>query len=374
MMKRMAVAALMMASVGAVMAQEKAAVIGPIAPPVTGLLVKYSYWPEQFVQFVGTELPYSMIELYVDATGKSPVYDAVLTGRESHKRVHYSNVQAVADAGKMRDGEGYLAKMDLERPDAAAVGATYTLKFTTHEGKPVEWRFVQGSDISERGSGLNPEGEIKVPVLAYREQGGLAGDGTALQVGDGVSVADVWKEVSVPPYFIAYHGAITEGSTIAVLAGGDEEWTVASAPTALTEGAAWKLTAADGRTRTLTIEKAAGNQYTIGLDDGGHAAKQTMDATHDASGWAIQRVHYVPVSGGEAHGFSVVFTPALTAAGESNVDFVVGKKTKIATASIVTAAGTVDVTMKSPEWAKGKEMVGTVAASADAVAVKIGPK
>jgi len=159
-----------------------------------------------------------------------------------------------------------------------------------------------------------------------------------------------------------------------VLAGGDEEWTVASAPSALTEGAAWKLTTADGRARTLTIEKAAGNQYTIGVDDGGHAAKQTMDATHDASGWAIQRVHYVPASGGEAHGFSVVFTPALTAAGTSNVDFVVGKKTKIATAQIVTAAGAVDVTMKSPDWAKGKEMVGMVAASADAVAVKIGPK
>jgi len=372
MMKRMAVAVLMMASVGAVaMAQEKAVAI---APPVTGLLVKYSYWPEQFVQWVGPELPYSMVELYADATGKSPVYDAVLTDRATQKRVHYSNVQAVADAGRMRDGEGYLAKMDFVRPDAPGVGAVYTLKFTTHEGKPVEWRFVQGSDVSERGSGMNPEGEIKVPVLAYREQGGLAGDGTALQVGDGVSVADVWKEVSSPPYFVAYHGAITLGSTIAVLAGGDEEWTVARAPSALAVGSAWKLTAADGRVRTLTVEKATGSEYTIGVDDGGHAAKQTMDATHDASGWSIQRVHYVPVSGGEAHAFSVVFTPALTAAGTSNVDFVVGKKTKIATAQIVTAAGTVDLTMKSPDWAKGKEMVGTVAASADAVAVKVGPK
>ena len=55
----------------------------PIAPPTSGLIVDYRYWPVQYVQFVGTELPYSMITLEADTAGKQP---AVL--RHAHRARH----------------------------------------------------------------------------------------------------------------------------------------------------------------------------------------------------------------------------------------------------------------------------------------------
>lgn len=371
MMKRMAMMMLIAVLGAAAVAQEKTAAI---APPVTGLLVHYSYWPEQYVQWVGTELPYSMLALEVDATGASPVYDAVLTERATNARVHYTNVQAIADAARLRGDEAYVTKIEFTRPDAPGTGAVYSLKFTLHDGTPLQWQFVEASDVSDRGSGTSPIPDIKAPAFSYRELGSVAAEGTALQIGDRVSAADVWKEISYPPYFIAYHGAVSQGATIVVLGAGDERWTVASAPSALTEGAQWKLTSANERERTLTVEKAEGGQYTIGVSEGmGGPVKQTMDATYGPDGWAVERLHYVPAQG-EAHAFSLVFSPALTATGTSNADLVMGKKTKVATATVVTAAGSIDVTMKTPDWLKGKEMAGTVDVKADSVEVKIGPK
>ena len=81
-----------------------------VAPPLPPLLVSYRYWPEQFVQWVGPELPYSMIELYADPSAAQPLYDVVLTERSTGKRVHYSNQQQQVDIDKL-SGEAYLTSV-----------------------------------------------------------------------------------------------------------------------------------------------------------------------------------------------------------------------------------------------------------------------
>ena len=46
----------------------------PLPPPVAPEQIVYRHWPEQFVQWIGPELPYTMIELYVDpGSGATPV-------------------------------------------------------------------------------------------------------------------------------------------------------------------------------------------------------------------------------------------------------------------------------------------------------------
>ena len=76
----------------------------------------YRHWPEQFVQWIGPELPYTMIELYVDPTGgATPLYEAVLTERATGKRVHYSNQQQMVDIDKRSGADAYLTNMQLDR-------------------------------------------------------------------------------------------------------------------------------------------------------------------------------------------------------------------------------------------------------------------
>src|SRR5271165_2091247 len=160
-----------------------------LPPPIAPEQIVYRHWPEQFIQWIGPELPYTMIELYVDpAGGATPIYDAVLTERATGKRVHYANQQQMVDIDKRSGTEAYLTTMQLDRPANAGTGATYLLRFVDHAGEPVSWQFIQGSDISERGGGSSPAG-LEPPMLMYRERSAVAGEGAALKIGNKVSVA-----------------------------------------------------------------------------------------------------------------------------------------------------------------------------------------
>ncbi|MGC2401485.1 MAG: hypothetical protein WA510_16940, partial [Acidobacteriaceae bacterium] len=284
MLKRLT-ASLLLGSAATMFAQIPA----PIAPEQ----IVYRHWPEQFVQWVGAELPYTMIELYVDpAAGSTPLYDAVLTERATGKRVHYTNQKQMLDIDKRSGGEAYLTTMQLDRPENAGTGATYLLRFVDHEGQPVSWQFIQGSDISERGGGISPAG-LQPPVLMYRERSAVAGEGSALKIGNKVSVADVWTEISQPPYFVAYHGAITENMDIAVFAGTARDWNTISAPQAFTTGAEWKLKSQDGFSRRLRVKSLNGDHVTIAdLDDHFPGRTVTLEAAWTNGAWTIDKMHY----------------------------------------------------------------------------------
>ena len=176
-----------------------AASSAPIAPPVLPMLTSYTYWPVQFVQWVGAELPYTMIELDTDGEAKHPLLYVTLTERATGKRVHYADNDALLAGAKAIGEEAHKTALAFEPADTEATGSISTLRFTTADGKPLQWRFVQGSDISEQGSGLSPLPDAKLPIFAYREQAAVAGEGTALQIGDVVSTASVWTEISRRP-------------------------------------------------------------------------------------------------------------------------------------------------------------------------------
>src|SRR6202041_847839 len=116
----------------------------------------------------GPELPYTMIELYVDPTGgTTPLYEAVLTDRSTGKRIHYANQQGMVDIDKRSGAEAYLTTMQLDRPANEAKGATYLLRFVDHTAHPFSWQFIQVPNIGERG-GESPPAGVEPPVLVYR--------------------------------------------------------------------------------------------------------------------------------------------------------------------------------------------------------------
>src|SRR5580704_569177 len=107
-----------------------------LPPPIAPEQIVYRHWPEQFVQWVGPELPYTMIELYVNPAGATPLYDAVLTERATGKRVHYSNQQQMVDIDKRSGAEAHLTRMQLDIPANVGTGATYLLRFVSNVGEP----------------------------------------------------------------------------------------------------------------------------------------------------------------------------------------------------------------------------------------------
>lgn len=330
-----------------------------IAPPNPGILMNYHYWPEQFVQFVGPELPYSMIAVEV-APGKKPVVAVTLTGRSDHNRIVYSDSPTVVAAAKAQGMEAHQTALAWEEADTQTTGSTSTLRMTLADGKPLEWRFVQGSDVVDQGGGLTAIPEIPIPVLAYREQAAVAGEGTALRIGAVTSAADLWKEISQPPYFIAYHGALSVGAHTLTLAAGKESFTVTS-PTSLAVGSAWEFTGEAEQHRTLKITKVDGPRYTMDLTDTVYPSiHTTLLATRTADAWQVDSLRFAPNQDGEKHFLTVSMNPA-------TLDVTIGKKNKIASATLATliaqSGPNVDhintLTMQTPTWAKGKTLTET---------------
>jgi hypothetical protein len=335
-----------------------ATMLAQLPAPVPSEQIIFRHWPEQFIEWIGPELPYTMIELYVDpASPTAPLYDAVLTERSTGKRVHYANKQEMVDIAKRSGAEAYLTTMQLDRPANEGKGATYLLRFVDHAGQPVSWQFVQGSDMSERGGGSSPAG-LEPPVLVYRTRSAVAGEGAALKIGNAVSVADVWTEISQPPYFVAYRGAYSQDVDIAVFAVPAQQWTTTSAPKSLTADAEWKLKAQDGLERTLHVQTVTGDHATI-LDKDDHFPGRavTIDAAFTNGAWSIEKLHYAGASEDANQGLTISFAPGASGgAAPSKFEVLAGHKARIASGTVHGDAEQPRVgwEFKDPQWLKGK--------------------
>jgi hypothetical protein len=192
----------------------------------------------------------------------------------------------------------------------------------------------------------------------YRGRSAVAGEGTALKIGKAVSAADVWTEISQPPYFVAYHGALSENVDIAVFAGAGQQWTTTSAPKTPAVGAEWKLKAQDGLGCTLRVQALAGDHATI-IENDDHLPGRTVaiEATWTNSAWSIDKMHYAAAGADANQGLTITFTPGATAAGAaSKFEVIAGHKTRIASGSVHgdPTQARVGWEFKDPDWLHGK--------------------
>ena len=334
-----------------------------ITPPLLPVTTTYRYWPVQFVQWIGAELPYSMIELDVDNTGKQPLLYVTLTDRATGKRIHYTDNDSLISAAAAMGEEAHKTTLAFEPADTDNPGSVTTVRFAMADGKPLQWRFVQGSDISEQGSGLSPLPDAKVPIFAYREQAAVAGEGTALQIGDTVSTAAAWPEISHPPQFVAFRGAESEGAHMLIFLPGKPAWSVLSAPAAISVGATWELEGQHGDRRSMRIDKVDGAHVTVtatdSLDPGVHSI---LEATRAGESWTIDQVRFAPVHDGERHFLALQFaTPLSVTADTTPVALLAGRKA-IASGAITGSGSGPDRTetlrFTSPAWLSGKTIAG----------------
>ncbi len=271
--------------------------------------VHYRYWPKQIVQWIGPELPYSMIVANIDDRGKQPVYDVQLIDKNGKSNVRYTNSAEELALDKRAGFTVYQVSMQFDGPPDPEKGAQYLLRFNTETGVPVVWQFVLMTDLSDQGSGVSVI-PAAIPILSYRTQAGLADQGTALKVGNTTSAADVWKEIAQPPYFVPYHGAFSVGVQVLSF--------VPEPPASPADGQS------PAKPSTLSLAR---NGDTVALSDSffGTPISYTMEGT------SIVRVSFAPAKGKREDTVTLAFTPPLALTGQSKFEIVVGSKTKIAT-------------------------------------------
>lgn len=344
-----------------------------LTPPLPPFLAQFEVWAQQFVQWPQAPFPVSSIEVSVSSDSKA-LYDIVLEDRVTHLRSHYLSDPSLVS--KIHEGISYLTSITVKKTGDAPVA--YEFSFTDHEGNPVFWRFVQGSEVSGRGAGLteisqwDPHPQV---MLMYREQGASAGQGTALRIGKENSVAEVWKEVSVPPYFTAYKGALTIGADDAFFIPGEVEWNVDRRPRSLTVGESWKLSSDENwkgvketRTGSVTISKVSADGYTLLFQSESFGSSRINADIIDGK-WRIKSVTY----GDSDHGLTVAFEPGVvtsTTAAEQHPTFEIRMaKNQLVAKGAAFVRGGVDGQLEmewqfqSPNWARAQRLTQKFAAA-----------
>jgi len=345
--------------------------------PILPLIVEYDYAPLHFSQWELDDPHYSQIAATV-TQGEPPVYMMILTERGSGRQVYYSNSEAKV-ASLTREGkDAHRTAIDYRVTRNVGQPSTYGFGFRDVHGRAILWRFIPATRPSERGAGLIPLSYAPGLRLEYNEIGTLAGAGTAVQIGDQVSEAKPWTEVSAPPYFVAFRGSHAEGRQIGALLLGSERWRVRTAPNVsgvndLREGATWTLREEGGRERALRVTARRGDELTISETGEGGSGRARLEllTRATAQGFAVREVRLV---NGE-RAMRILFTPELnmtsdTVSSGGAVSFEIDEGTHRRVAqgnvSVERQDGVLRLrwTPRSPEWTRSRSLVCTIRADA----------
>ncbi|MGH9939979.1 MAG: hypothetical protein ACREAM_27370 [Blastocatellia bacterium] len=333
----------------------------PAFIPILALLIEYEYAPLSLMQWINDHPQYTMIEAIVHQTS-TPLYQVILTEKETRRRVYYCNVEAKVKELTRAGREAHLAAIDFKTASNAEGPTSYGLALSDKRGQPVRWRFLPATAPSERGAGLTPLAYAPGLRLEYRDLGTAAGAGSAVQIGDTVSEAAPWPEISSPPYFVAYRGSISLGRHIGALPLGKESWQATSAPSELREGSEWKLVSERGRERVLKITARQGDLLTI--SEVGAPSLQssilTLQARATDHGLAIQSA----LLAGGSQTMRLSFKPELNLAASKSAetDFQIdqGKVEGVAQGTVTLDRQGETLRLrwqpKAPDWAKARAL------------------
>ncbi|HKQ74941.1 MAG TPA: hypothetical protein VJ810_14700 [Blastocatellia bacterium] len=327
--------------------------------PVLPLLVHYEYVPHYFVQWLSDHPQYARIEAAV-TDSEPPVFNLTLTEKGSRRRVNYCNSEARLKEMAQAGLDVRLTKIDHRATNNFGQAPMREFGFTDERGQAVRWRFTLASPVSERGAGLTPQEEGAGLSLIYRELGTAAGAGTAAQIGDKVSEAEPWTEISSPPYFVAYRGAYSDGIGIGAIRPGQESWRVTVPPKDLNEGAQWALADDQGRTRQLRIASKRGDEFTI--QETGQSL--TLQARRTSTGFALRSITLTSLSKTMRIGFAPELDLADGPATPVNFQIDQNGRNKIAHGVVSVekrgAAASLRWVFKAPDWARSRVLNSTV--------------
>ena len=330
--------------------------------PLIPIIVEYEYAPIYFYQDIDNNPQYSSITAIISKT-EPPVYKIVLAEKETRRRVYYSNSEAKVKALGHEGKEAHVTAIDYKVVQTVGQQPTYGFGFRDNRGQPIVWRFIPASNPSKLGAGLTPLPEVPGLRLEFRDLGTAAGAGTAVQIGDKVSEAAPWPEISTPPYFIAYHGSYTEGRHIGALHARAENWRVVSAPEDLKEGAEWRLLNESGVERKMRVTARKGDELTISEFGEGDSVILTLEARAVPQGFALRSIFLT----NNSHGMRITFNPELNLSPEklasttsNDVAFQIdqGESKKVVQGNVVSERLGNLISLrwvpKTPDWTKSR--------------------
>jgi len=272
--------------------------------PVLTLAQHFDTFPVYYQQAIDGSTDYSSIEAYVHE--ESNAYFVLLTDTATGERTCYTNTQSASRFPGVSAG-CIVTAIDYHKPEAIYTGYAAGVALRDKHGVAIRWRFLFAYQVTEMGAGVTPRPSPAGLTLIYRKRGTVAADGSAVEIGGKVYAAGLWKEISNPPYFVAYHGYYAEQVSISEIGVGKSEWKLAQSDAQDVV----RLTSDDGQTVRIfrkVPDKDKPNTWTFQSDDSGQLASSVTVVHGDVA--KTGSVETLTV-GDPGHAVRITFHPAL---------------------------------------------------------------
>jgi hypothetical protein len=317
-------------------------------------IMDYEFFDHFYTQDLVGDAKYSEIQAYVKDKDGKPQTSIKLIDKATGAATTYSD------------------QVQYVPPTAYVPKANIGFAFRDNNGQPVRWRFTLAYPPSAQGEGLTILPNSPSFKLIYRDSGSLSDAGSAVELGGKVNEVQVWKEISQPPYFIAYRGTYTEGSETTQLRTDLEKLEFTGLST-LKAGSQFQLVSGNGRSRKQVVESESDGLVIKQLADESGITRELRLAA-DAQGYAVRSLKVID----GPHSSTVTFKPALhlpssTSEGPASEFEIVAGKHKLGNGSahLVRTADGAQLVWKvnSPNWAKNRTIVQNLTVSGQGVAI-----
>ena len=335
------------------------------------LTLDYGFFAHFVSQTISDDDHYSRIEAYIGFGGKDGPTRVILTAKPAGESVAYVSGPDAIDAFAATAGPVVETPITVNVPEVITQNTPIEIALRDQNGQPLRWRFVCAYASGPEGSGLAPMPAAAGLMLQYRDLGTVAGSGSVVEIGDRLSYAEPWREISSPPYFMPYRGYYGAGFHVARFPLQDRKWRVTGVAKGLTPGSHWEFVSADNRRRTFTVSE--NGQSTV-ISTCTEPSRATLWAVLDGGAGPLCVRSLEGVQG--SHRMVVLFHSGLVLSTAATVDFQVEvDKKKLAQGSVTVAAidGGNELTwrFKSPDWAKTKVLHETIQASPEGVSLQV---
>jgi hypothetical protein len=346
-------------------AQEVAGKKDAVPFPIVPIVIEYEYAPLYFLQWLTKDPRYSMIEASVNPANP-PVYQIVLTEKDTGQRIYYSNAEAHVKALLRAGKKARQTPIDYRKVENVGEEPSYLFGFREEHGLPVLWRFNLASAASTRGPAMLPARQEL--GFFHRGTGTAAGEDTVVKIGEVENPAEPWPQISVKPYFIAFRGSFANNMETVILHAVAQDWRMLSGPSQLTEGAEWKMIDDNKNLRQFRLTARKGDKVTISEFSTAQPASPSLvlTARATAQGLVLQSV----ASTVNHQMVRIYFKPELDmvsdTAGSSEVTFAIDltKDEKVMEGSIAVGKHGNIVQMRwqprSPDWAKSRVLSSAI--------------
>jgi hypothetical protein len=236
---------------------------GVVSIPIVPFILEYEHATQYFVEKINDSPDYIGIEAII-RSGPSPAYEVLMTEKDGHRKVYYTNSEAkarfLAASGKV----AHNTPIEYRVEESLGEKPKFHIVFKDEKARLIQWMFVPSDDLDDLSPDSKGVSRFGQPLnVMYRTLASMAGEGTNVKIANAIDLAKELPELGVPPDYRVYEGTICIDTTIAGLGSGSQTWKVESAPPVIKTGAEWVLTDEYGARRRLTVTEKRGDQLTI---------------------------------------------------------------------------------------------------------------